>query len=104
MVRIVLCLLLLMGAAAWAEEAATGDSKAMSDCGEEPASAESERGAWFFDQACRHCHGPPTLVRSRIPGATVEEKTAWLDSFLPRHHCAPDDAMRAALIAYLLGN
>jgi len=103
MFRIALCLLLLMTAAARAEEAQTGEAEGMSDCADAPVPADVERGAWFYEQACAHCHGPVDLIRPHIEGETEAEKAAWLDGLLQRHHCASNGVLRADLIAYLLG-
>lgn len=108
MVRIALFLLLLLSAAAHADEAATVEEMDMiGACMGPPtapaeAAADPEHGAWFYDQACAMCHGPVSLVRERIQGETQAEKRAWLDDYLQRHHCASDGALRADLIAYLL--
>ncbi|MGC9368861.1 MAG: hypothetical protein ACP5DX_04885 [Paracoccaceae bacterium] len=106
--RVALCLLLLTSAAARADEAATVEGTDMTaPCMEPPASQEgvevdAEHGAWYYRQACAMCHGPADMVRARIQGETEAERSAWLDVYLQHHHCAPDEAMRADLIAYLL--
>jgi hypothetical protein len=102
MVRIALFLLLLLGAAASADEPGAGPGH-MGDCAAPPAPADTEHGAWFYQQACAMCHGPVDLVRQRIQGETEADRVGWLDGYLQRHHCAADDALRADLIAYLLG-
>jgi len=108
MIRTTLCLLILLSAAARADEAGTVEEMDMiGACMGLPTASESpevdpEHGAWYYKQACALCHGPVEMVRERIQGDTEAEREAWLGNYLMRHHCANDDALRADLIAYLL--
>ncbi|WP_212523215.1 hypothetical protein [Actibacterium sp. MT2.3-13A] len=106
MFRIAVFLLLLTPALARAEDLPPGTPGApggMGGCDAEALPADADRGAWFYGQACLYCHGPASVLTSRVQGQTRAEKSAWLEALLSHHHCATDATIRADLIAYLLG-
>ena len=58
-------------------------------------------GEAAYAQACARCHRIVAAIVPMISGADAAAKTAYLEDFLAGHK-APDPAMRADLIAYLL--
>lgn len=68
-----------------------------------PASAGGDpvAGEAAYAQACARCHRSVDRILPFIAGDDAAAKTAYLDALLADHR-APDPAMRADLIAYLL--
>ena len=68
-----------------------------------PASAAGDpvAGVAAYAQACARCHRSVDRILPFIAGDDAAAKTAYLDALLADHR-APDPAMRADLIAYLL--
>ncbi|MCR8548014.1 hypothetical protein M4578_09255 [Salipiger sp. P9] len=65
-----------------------------------PASAAPEAEA-YWTQSCARCHRDVVALTAPYAGRDPQEAAAELDSFLARHR-APDAALRAALIDWLL--
>ena len=68
-----------------------------------PANAAGDpvAGEAAYAQACARCHRSVDRILPFIAGDDAAAKTAYLDALLADHR-APDPAMRADLIAYLL--
>ncbi len=77
--------------------ALAGAPPLLADGGEE----QIEQGSAAYAELCSGCHANAARIVRRVEGGTDAERGGRLDSFLKEHH-APDDAQRAALIAYLL--
>lgn len=85
-------LLALLGTAA---PLGSGPVRAMG----QPATGE-DAGEAAYREACASCHRTPARFMRRYLDLSAEDRRAALDSFL-RTHYAPDDAKRAAIIAWL---
>jgi len=59
------------------------------------------RGEKAYATACASCHASLARITRRIEGRTPEQKQVWLDGFLSNHH-APEESIRADLIAFIL--
>lgn len=62
---------------------------------------EAAQGEPAFASACSKCHKSAERIAKRVKGNTPDEKQAWLEKFLARHH-TPDAEIQAELIAFLL--
>ncbi len=62
-----------------------------------PAAADES----LFKTHCGSCHPSARQVSARVTG-TADERRSRLDAVLRKHRRAPPDAVREAVIAYLL--
>ena len=69
--------------------------------GQAHAAGDPVAGEAAYAQACVRCHRSVERILPFIAGDDAAAKTAYLDALLADHK-APDPAMRADLIAYLL--
>lgn len=65
------------------------------------AQGDAARGEAMYQTACAECHRNAERIASRVEGATEAERATAFEAFLPEHY-APDPAVRADIIAYLL--
>ena len=64
-----------------------------------PATAESD-GAALFEAQCGRCHMPDEIPGWAATQPDADERLAWLEGFLQRHH-ARDAEERQAIIAFI---
>lgn len=69
--------------------------------GQAQAAGDPVAGEAAYAQACARCHRSVDRILPFIAGNDAAAKTAYLDALLADHR-APDPAMRADIIAYLL--
>lgn len=69
--------------------------------GQSQAAGDPVAGEAAYAKACARCHRSVDRLIPMIGGDGAAAKTAYLDGFLADHK-APDPAMRADIIAYLL--
>lgn len=69
--------------------------------GQAQAAGDPVAGEAAYVEACARCHRSVDRLIPMIGGDDAATRTAYLDGFLADHK-APDPAMRADLIAYLL--
>ncbi|MFZ2103232.1 MAG: hypothetical protein WAU86_21985 [Oricola sp.] len=69
--------------------------------GAQAQSGDPASGEDVFVSDCVRCHATAGRIVRKIDGATPEEKTEWLNAFLPGHYLRDTDG-RTDLIAYLL--
>lgn len=64
-----------------------------------PAIGESDAAA-LFEAQCGRCHMPDEIPGWAATQPDADERLAWLEGFLQRHH-ARDAEQRQAIIAYI---
>lgn len=62
--------------------------------------ARAQDGEAAYARACAECHRNAARIVSRYADMRPEDRRTALDDFLKTHH-APEDATRAAIIAFL---
>ena len=65
------------------------------------ASAEVPDGAFMYNQRCGKCHEPSALMPRLMKLPDDNERRAYLDKFLARHH-ARDAKERELIVEYLV--
>ena len=65
------------------------------------ASAEVPDGAFIYNQRCGKCHEPSALMPRLMKLPDDNERRAYLDKFLARHH-ARDAKERELIVEYLV--
>jgi cytochrome c553 len=65
------------------------------------ARAEVPDGAFMFNQRCGKCHEPAALMPRLMKLPDDNERRAYLEKFLTRHH-ARDEQERKLIVEYLV--